>query len=260
MKRFWVLTLATVALALTVIGVVIAATNSATGTRVSDPLALHGYPPKSAELLVTLTGGSSIGVSANVNVNFVTNRVDAIVNFPVVISNASVEIRLADHRLYARSANVSSGPWLSTSVTAPSLFGASLELTRPDISLITGFNKKVERSNYATTYVFTRNGVAVSNLLGTSSTTQIGAVRWTISVGSEGEVTKSALRVTSGSSVTALSVTVLSYNKSAGIAVPAAKNVKPLSASVIQKLFRSQNFVSLMFPKNLTSLSQAHLT
>jgi hypothetical protein len=46
-KRIMALALAIVALALTVTGVVIAATDSNPGGLTKDPLALHGYPPSS---------------------------------------------------------------------------------------------------------------------------------------------------------------------------------------------------------------------
>ena len=74
--------LVVVAFALTVTGIVIAATDSNPGASAKDPLALNGYPPRSANLLVTLSTGAPYGLSANVTVNFKSNRVDAVVRFP----------------------------------------------------------------------------------------------------------------------------------------------------------------------------------
>ena len=105
---------------------------------------------------------------------------------------------MANDHLYARSADVSNGPWDETSLTTPSLFGISLELTKPDIYLITGFHKSVIQSGYSTTYTFTRKHVVLSTLLGSSkSLSTLGSVRWTITVGSQGEATASTLIVRS---------------------------------------------------------------
>src|ERR1700722_13641284 len=141
-KRIMALALAIVALGLTVTGVVVAATDSNPGSTAKDPLALNGYPPSSADLAVTVTTGANVSVNANVNVNFKTGRIAALVHFPLVIDTVSLNLVFSGNKLYARSAEVTNGPWLEAKVTTPNLFGASLELTKPDIDLITGFHEK----------------------------------------------------------------------------------------------------------------------
>jgi hypothetical protein len=89
-QHFKALVLAVVALALTVFGVVIAATDANPSSLAKDPLVLDGYPPKTANLLVNVSTGASFGLNANVAVNFDDNRVDAIVRFPLVIATASL--------------------------------------------------------------------------------------------------------------------------------------------------------------------------
>jgi hypothetical protein len=253
-QRFMAFTLAAVALALTVTGVVIAATDSNPAGIAKDPLTLNGYPPKTADLAVTLTGGAGFGLSANVQVNFRTGRVAADVNFPLVVTTASIDLRLAHDHLYARAATQSSGPWLETALKTPSLFGVSLELTKPDVQLITGFHKSVTKSGYSTIYTFSRRRVALSKILGSASSTSVlGSVRWTVTVGSQGELTQSTLSERSAKGVMTLSVTVLSYNQPADIAVPAS--TQPLSNRELQRLLRSEDFTSLLIPKSLTSLA-----
>ena len=156
--------LAVVALALTVTGVVIAATDSNPGDLAKDALVLNGYPPKTAQLAVTVSTGSDVSVDATVNVNFRTNRIAAVARVPLVITTAAVNLVFANNELYARSADVDNGPWFKASVTTPPLFGFSLEFTKPDIDLITGFHKKVTSSGYSTTYVFTRDDVPLSSV------------------------------------------------------------------------------------------------
>ena len=115
-KRFMALALAIVALGLTVTGVVIAATDSNPGSLTKDPLVLNGYPPSSAQLAVTVSTGSDVNVSGDVNVNFKTGRIAALVHFPLVIATATLNLVFANNKLYARSAEVSNGPWLETTV------------------------------------------------------------------------------------------------------------------------------------------------
>ena len=257
-KRFMGIALAAVALALTVAGVVIAATDSNPGGLTKDPLTLNGYPPSSANLLVSVSTGADFSLSANVAVDFKSNKADAVVRIPVVVTSAAVELRLIKNRLYARSASASSGPWLDAKVKTPALFGVALELTKPDINLITGFQKTVTKSGYSRTYVFYRDHVALSSLLGSSTSSVLGSVRWTITVGSQGEVSKSTLTVKSKRTTTTVSVTVLSYNQPAPVATPS--NVKPIALAEIDKLLGSKYFTSLLIPRDFTSLSRASLS
>lgn len=260
-KRFMALAVAGLAVALSVAGVVIAATDSNPADVAKDSLTLNGYPPHSADLYVTLSSGADFGLNANVNVNFKTNRVDAIVRVPIVFTTAAIEFRLIGGHLYARSADVSSGPWLDSSLKSLPLFGIALEMTKPDVKLITGFTTSVTKSGYSTTYSYYRNHVALVNLLDLSSPTSIlGAVRWTITVGSQGELTKSTLAVTSKHDTTVLSATVLSYNDSVNVAEPSASNVQHLAFTQFHQLFASADVVSLLVPRDLLSLSSTSLT
>jgi hypothetical protein len=54
-KRPAGIALAVLATALTIFGVVYAATDSNSSGVAKDPFALHGYPPKSVDLLVTVS-------------------------------------------------------------------------------------------------------------------------------------------------------------------------------------------------------------
>lgn len=259
-RRLLALVVAAVALALTVTGVVIAATDSNPSGATKDPLALNGYPPKTANLLVTLSSSGGVGLSANVAVDFRNDRVDAVVRFPLVVVTAAVELRLARGNLYARSADVSSGPWLSTPLKTPSLFGVSLELTKPDINLITGFNESATTSGYSTTYTFTHDHVALSSLFGPNTTSTLGSVRWTITVGSQGEASKSTLTVTSKHSTSTLSVTVLSYNGPVDVAVPTLVHREAASSGFVQQLLGAADFARILVPRELTSLAQTSIS
>ena len=256
--RVMAITVAVVAVLLTAVGLVVAATNSNSENGGKDPLALNGYPPKTAELFVTLSTGSNVKLSATVNANFRTDRVSGVVHFPLVITTASVDVIAARNHLYARSADVSNGPWLSTHLSLPDLYGISLELTKPDVDLITGFKKTVSKSGYSTTYRFYRDDVALSPLFAKpDATSTLGSVLWYITVGSQGELTRSTVVEQTKKSTVKVSVTVLSYNQPITITLPSTKDLEPLSRSGFGKLLSSVNFSSLLVPSGLTSFSRA---
>jgi hypothetical protein len=255
------LALAIVALGLTVTGVVLAATDSNPGGLKKDPLVLNGYPPSSANLSVSVSTGSNVTVNANVNVNFKTDRIAANVHFPVVVTTASVNAVFANNRLYARSADVANGPWFDANVTTPDLFGFSLEFTKPDIDLITGFQKSVTKSGYSTTYTFTRSNVPLSSAIGPSTQySKLGSIRWTITVGSQGEVSASTLVEKTRHATTTVDVSVLSYNKPAKIDVPTSASSESLSSPMLTKLLKSVNFNSLLIPSAFHSLGQSTIS
>jgi hypothetical protein len=260
-KRMMAVVIAVTASALTIFGVVVAATNSNASNNGKDPLALNGYPPTSADLAVSLSTGTGVNLNANVDVNFTTNRVEATAHFPLVITTASVNLVIAKDELYARSANESSGPWLSTHLSVPNLYGVSLEMTKPDIDLITGFKETVSHRGYSTTYVLTRNDVALAHLLaGSKANSALGSIRWSITVGSQGELTQSTVYEQTKHSSLKLGVTVLSYNQPVRVALPSASNTEPLSRSAFAKFLSSINFATLLVPSGLTSLSQSSVS
>lgn len=260
-KRVMAYVIAVIAVALTVLGVVLAATDPNPAQIGKDPLALNGYPPRSANLAVALSTSSGVGLNANLTANFKDNEASGVVSFPTILSTPSVNVLMAGNRLYARSAEVANGPWYGAHFTTPSLFGVSLELTKPDIYLISGFKRSVSHEGYSTTYTFRRKHLVLTSLLAPStSLSTLGSVRWTITVGSQGEATASTLVITSKHSVTTISVKVLSYNRPAKITVPAAGDVKPLALSGLLKLLKSRDFSSLLIPRDLTSLSQSSIS
>jgi hypothetical protein len=261
-KKQWAgFALVFVASALTVFGVVFAATDTNPSGVAKDNLVLHGFPPTSASLLVKVSTGGSYDLSADMRVNFGTNDVDAIVHFPLIFSETSVDLRLVGKTVYAQAADVSSGRWLSLPFHAPALFGVALEMTKPDIYLIKGFNSETKvKSGYSTTYDYTLNKVAVVNILGPRNVVMVGSLNWSITVGSEGEVTQSTLVVRDKNSTTTISAQVLSYNQKTDIVAPPSNDVQSISGTTLPSLFSSTAFTTLLLPKNLTALGRANIS
>jgi hypothetical protein len=255
-KRSAGIALAAFASALTIFGVVYAATDANSTGVAKDPFALHGYPPKSADLLVTVSTGQSYTLSANVNVNFTTSAAEAVVHFPLVFSVTSVDLRLVGKHIYAEAADISSGNWLAFSVQPPAFFGLSLEVTKPDISFIKGLKEtSVTKNGYQTTHTYSRNDVALRNILGSAKNAVVlGSLKLSVTEGSNQEFTGGSMTMKSAHAMTKVTVQVLSYNKPAVIAAPPAHDVKTVVSSTLPQLFASSSITSILIPVNFSSL------
>ena len=263
-SRAGALALVVVALALTVTGVVVAATDSNPASSPKDALALNGYPPKSARLHVVISTGQLYNVTADVNVNFVTNAVEAQVQIPLLFSATNLDLRLVNGQLYAGSGNLSSiigSSWVALPLKEPSLYGLSLEMTRPDLGLITGFpSVTVTGGGLYKTYHYHRDNVTITAPSGLPLTLPTrAAIDFSITLGAQGEMTATSFVVTSKTSTASISVTVVSYNRPAHIAAPNAKDVKQLNAGGLRKLFGSSSVTKLLSPQNVASLGQIRL-
>lgn len=264
-SKFAATGLAVAALALTVTGVVLAATDPNPGGTLKDPLALNGYPPRSAQLRVVVSTGQAYDVTADVNVNFATNAVSADVQVPMFFSATHVDLRLVGGHLYGYSPNLGAivgSKWASVAAKLPSLYGLSLEMTRPDVSLISGFPEQtVTHDGFLTTYRYHRDNVGISIPSGLPfSVPARAAIDFSITLGREGELTATSFRVTSAHSTAWVSVTVLSYNGPAHVVAPPRRDVTPISSSAIGRIFGSTSLGDLFNPQFATSLGQIHLS
>jgi hypothetical protein len=251
--------LAALAFSLTFLGVVLAATDPNPSGIPKDPLVLNGNPPHSATVLVTVANGQSYNVSATINANFDTSRAQAIVQFPLLFSQTSVDFRLVGHHVYAEAADISSGKWLEINENPPSFFGIALELTQPgpDLKLIKSFHHEtVTKSGYSTTYDFSNNEVPLTNVLATPRKTVLGTLDITVTTGSGGEVTGATMTSRSRHDMSKITVRVLSYNQRTQISAPPSSDVNSLKVSSLGQLFSTTSFATLLLPENFSSLGQ----
>jgi hypothetical protein len=256
-KKSYGIALALLAFSLTFMGIVFAATDSNPSGIAKDGLVLNGIPPRSASLLVTVSNGQSYTVSATINVNFDTSRAEAIVQFPLLFSQTSVDLRLVGDHVYAEAADISSGKWLEIVERPPSFFGIALELTQPapDLNLIKGFHhESITKNGYSTTYDFSSNDVALTNVLGTPKKTVLGSLGVTVTTGSGGEVTGATMTSRSRNDMSKIIVHVLSYNKRTVITAPSPSDVNPLKVSSLRQLFSTTSIATLLLPENISAL------
>ncbi len=256
--------LAVVATLLTILGVVLAATDSNPSGITTDALTLNGYPPRTAEIQMVISTGQTYSVNADVKVNFRTNAIEAKVQVPLVFSGATFDARMLNKHLYVTSANMASAvgkPWLGTAMNLPALFNYSLELVKPDIALISGFDhESVTKSGYFTTHTFFRDNVAVSRLgAKKGALAGVGKLVLSITTGKQGEATAAALTISGENAETSISATVLSYNKPVHVVAPPASQVKTVNAHYIRGLLGATPITSLLVPSNLNSLGSTRL-
>jgi hypothetical protein len=158
--------------------------------------------------------------------------------------------------VYAEAADISSGTWLSFPVSPPAFFGLSLEVTKPDIAFIKGLKEtSVTRDGFQTTHNYSRNDVALRNILGSSSKAVVlGSLKLSVSQGSFQEFTGATLTMKSAHAMTKVTVQVLSYNRPAVIEAPSSKDVKTVVGSTLPQIFASSSITSILIPENFTSL------
>ena len=263
-KKTWFTLLGVVATALTILGVVLAATDDNPSGVAKDPLALNGFPPKTAHMALTVTTEGGISIHANVEVNFNADRIEATFVVPLVLTGIPVDVRVVGNEIYASTPNlpaVLGKQWLALKENVPSLFNYSLELVKPDISLISGFPTEVVTKNgYYVTHDFRRDNVAVSRLGATPVTLpKVGSLHWSITTGKQGEVTASTLTVATRHSYTRVSATILSYNQPTHIVAPPSANVKVENSTYLKGLLGTGMF-SVLIPANLSNLGSTSLS
>jgi hypothetical protein len=263
-NRVWFSALAVVATALTIFGVVFAATDSNPTGVVKDSLVLNGYPPKTADFSLNASSGTSYSVHATVEVNFNANTIEANFTVPLALSGVPLEVRLVDNAVYVSSPNfvsVFGTPWIEVPHTLPNIYNYSLELVRPDIALITGFPREnVTKNGFYVTHDFKRDNVAVTTL-GAAKTAnpKVGRLNWSITTGKQGEVTQSDLTIASKANDTKLDVTVLSYNQPTRIVAPPESQVTFKSPAFVERLLGSLNG-TILVPTNLSHFSSTNLS
>lgn len=263
-QRVWFSTLAIVASALTIVGIVLAATDSNPTGVVKDSLALNGYPPKTADFELNASSGSTYSVHATVEVDFSTDTIKANFVVPLALSGVPVEIRMVNNTVYVTSPNFASvfgTPWIEVPHSIPNIYNYSLELVRPDIALITGFPKEVvTKSGFYVTHDFIRHNVAVTTLgASKSANPKVGRLNWSITTGQQGEVTQSELTIASKTNVTKLDVNVLSYNQPTRVVAPPASQVTFKDPAFVERLLGSLNGMILV-PANLSHFSSTNLS
>jgi hypothetical protein len=235
---------------------VIAYVATATPTRsAKDLLALHGRPPHSVELAVTLRTGSSLQATGTLTINALTSAVSGRLEIPITTAPTTIDVRALKDRLYLTSPNLAdaTGPvWYSEHVSFPALGGFAHYLVRPDAAILTLLaGATPSHHDGTTTYRFERRHVTLGRLGATHSTALTGELDVRLTLGRQGEVTDVWLSVNSTTQRTSLDLRVLSYNQPAAVAAPPASRSTRSASPLLKELFTSGALGSVVVPATL---------
>jgi hypothetical protein len=219
-----------------VLGIVLAATDHPLG---ADTLLLHGFPPTSAVLNLTITT-PNITISGDCGVNFATDAV--LCDIPT--SGVDLALRWVDGHIYLHSQSLS-GKWIRLNAPAVNLYGLSLEMVKPDIALLDASQRDVvTHVGWRTTHTYR---IANSSV----ATSTSGPVTLTITTGSEGQVEDASLSGVSNGISTVIVATVKSYNQPVVIHAPPRRDTRAATPQEIAALLKLLPGSSTL-PLNLT--------
>lgn len=255
-QRVGALVLAGVALALSVLGVVLAATDSNPGGIAKDTLALNGYPPKTVDMQLTISSNGSTSISADAKIDFQKQLMQISMDIPSALSSTPVQILITKSDLYVGSqglASLAGKPWISESLgTSPPFFGLSLEMTKPDIALISSYRRLLTQySGDFTTYNFGRGMTLLPLASGQIEKPLTGSMNFSITTGKEGEVTTANVTFSSHVQSISVSTKILSYNQPVEITLPAPADVATNQKLLISSLWNALPVAEILSPTNL---------
>jgi len=245
-----------VALALTVLGVHLSLSAPVPGASNRDALALNGYPPKTVGLTLTVSTGGNVSATAFLALNLLNNTGYGTVTVPLGLSNEVFTLRVIDKRVFINSSNFNAAQhpsWYDVPLSLPDLFGASLELTQPDLNLITGFETSTSHNGSSTTHTFAKKLVAVRSL--SSTTTSVGSESLRIRTGSQGEVTGASAQISTVTSSTTLTATIDWYNHHVATTVPPRLEWATVPPALVHLIRGSSVLGAIDIPASLSSLT-----
>jgi len=255
-QRVGAVALAAVALALSIFGVVLAATDSNPAGISDQALALNGYPPKTVDMQLTITSNGGSSILADAKIDFQNQLMQISMDIPSAFSSTPVEIVLTNSDLYVGSqglVSLAGKPWISEALSSsPPFFGLSLEMTKPDVALITSYRRLLtQHDGEFTTYSFGRGMVLRPLINGQIKKPVSGSMNFSITTGKEGQVT--AANVTFSSPSQSISVTskILSYNQPLKVATPPASLVASNQHALITSLWNALPVAEILSPTNL---------
>jgi hypothetical protein len=184
-RRFILIASALCALVLTVWGLDIAATDANFPT--SDSLRLGGTPPTSVEMSLHVAGLFTVPIDGNVDVNFDSNQLNGTFHADEPFATIAAHVLYDGAHPGQLAVSTDGVKWSEIGAPNANLFGLALELTRPDLDLIGGFDSQaIVHRGVFTDHVFSRAS-------GATPRGGNGPLTLTITTGSSGEVTGAAV-------------------------------------------------------------------
>ncbi len=258
-RRVWVASLVVVATALTLAGLVTAATDpDPNGGPRHDGLVLNGRAPTSVGLAFQLNTDARSNASGTLAINFAKNTLSGQMQVPLLLSSATFSLRGVDGKLFVNNPNLNLGnhaTWYDLPLTLPALFGVSLEFTRPDVAFIHSFPKTwITRDGYQTTYHFEKSKVSVTPVGYLHLRATKGDEILTVTTGEQGEVIAASVTIRTAHAYTLLSMKVLWYNHSVLVLTPPKSQWAAFPAALVKDIRGTQFLHDFVLPNSLLGL------
>ena len=255
-KRIGASVLAAAAVALSIFGVVLAATDPNPAGISGQALTLNGYPPKTVDMQLTITSNGGSSILADAKIDFQKQLMQISFDIPSAFSSTPVQIVLTNSDLYVGSqglVSLAGKPWISEVLTTnPPFFGLSLEMTKPDVALITSYRRLLtQRDGEYTTYNFGRGMVLRPLTNGEIKKPVSGSMNFSITTGKEGQVTAANVTFSSTSQSISVSSKILSYNQPVKATIPPTSQVAKNQSALITSLWNALPVAEILSPTNL---------
>ncbi|MEI6709580.1 MAG: hypothetical protein WCL17_01195 [Actinomycetota bacterium] len=228
--------IAVAAFVLSATGVVLAATDSNPHGYQVDPLSLHGYVPKSADIQITIAANSSPLITGEMQVDFGRSVGDLKMGTSVLGIGAQLHMILAHEHVYLVNGGTLNRPYVNLGKVGVSWLGVSFEMAHPQVNLLAG-------AGAHDTVTTNAQGETVHTLNLTSGSLKLGGnlsmgsvAKLVITVGRGGELTGVKVQLRSQKSSEDITLKVLSYNQKVQVTAPRPSQIPTKSGGLGQLL------------------------
>ena len=238
--------IATISIALSVTGVVLAATDPNPHGFQADALNLHGYAPQSADIGITVSANSLPVLSGDFQVNFHRSVGELTMGTSIMGATTQLQIVLDRGRAYLVHGGSANRPYLDLGKAGVSWYGVSFEMAHPQVSLLSAATSSVtltQNLQGETVYTYKLGGASLP--LGTGLKLN-NATSLAVSIGRGGELTGLTIKVHSKKSIETIALRVLSYNQATNVTVPKRTEISTGNAGL-------GNLLNLLNISKLTS-------
>jgi hypothetical protein len=260
-RRTLGIAVAVIAVALSVVGVSLAATDPNPTGASDSSLALHGQPPRTAQVSIEVDTGQGIAVTGIAGIDFRRQRAEMAVSIPAFVSELVVTVVIASDHVYLTTQNLQSvlrRPWVAVAYPTPDF--ASLAQTVADfrphrLELAKLGPLLISHHGPYTTYRATRAGTVT--LPGAKGGARTGTVTVAVTTASQDQVSSVSVAARSGADTASAHLDVLAYNAPVHVAVPPRRLVEELPPSVTAGLISGRiSFLELLSPDGIAQLRQ----
>jgi len=177
-------------------------------------------------------------------------------DIPSAFSSTPVQIVITNSDMYVGSqglVSLTGKPWISEQLgTSPPFFGLSLEMTKPDVALISSYRRLLTQYNGEfTTYNFARNMTLRPLSSGQIKNSVSGTMSFSITTGKEGQVTAANVTFSSRAHSISVAAKVRSYNQPMKVSIPPTSQVLANQKSLITSLWNALPVAEILSPSNL---------